>query len=128
MMDCANTAQLAQRFSDAIEATDLQALEQIYAPDAVIWYNFDNSEHTRAENIAVIATFPRLFSAFKYTQVRRNYFEGGFVQQHVVRATRVSGESFAVPACMVVRVRGDRIVRLDEYFDSAQDARRPEDR
>jgi len=29
---------------------------------------------------------------------------------------------------MVVRVRGDRIVRLDEYFDSAQDARRPEDR
>jgi uncharacterized protein len=119
-------AQLADRFCAAIETADLQALRAIYATDAVIWHNYNSAETTAAQNIAVIGTFPALFDSFAYTEIRREFFTNGFVQQHVARGRKKSGETFAVPVCMVVRVRGEHIVRIDEYFDSAHDAR-PED-
>ena len=45
--------------------------------------------------------------------------EGGFVQQHLMTATKHSGEVLAWPVCIVVRIENDRIVRLDEYIDRA---------
>ena len=52
-------------------------------------------------------------------------FEGGAVQQHVLRGTRRStGEEVALHACVVIAVDDQgRISRLDEYFDSAEAAR-----
>jgi ketosteroid isomerase-like protein len=122
------TAQLADEYFAAVESADLDALQRIYAADAIIWHNYDNMETSKQANIAVVAAFPKLFKSFSCTDVRRAYFDGGFVQQHVVRGVKASGEPFAVPACMVVAVRGDEIVRVDEYFDSAQDARPPDAR
>lgn len=50
-------------------------------------------------------------------------FEGGAVQQHVLRGTRVStGEEVALHACVVIAVEDGKITRLDEYFDSAEAA------
>ncbi len=123
-----NTAisRLADRFCAAIETADLQSLRAIYATDAIIWHNYNGHETTAEQNIAVIGTFPTLFDSFAYTQIRRELFATGFVQQHVARGRKKSGEAFAVPVCMVVRIRGEQIVRVDEYFDSAHDAR-PDD-
>ena len=117
------TSQLAERFCTAIETADLQALQDLYAADAVIWHNYDGIETTAAQNIAVIGTFPELFESFAYTDIRREIFAGGFVQQHICRGRKKTGATFAVPVCMVVRLRGEQIVRVDEYFDSAHDAR-----
>jgi ketosteroid isomerase-like protein len=36
---------------------------------------------------------------------------------------RRGGEAFGVPVCVVIAVSDGRIARIDEYFDSAQDAR-----
>lgn len=123
MAKYARTAELADRYFAAVEAADLETLRQIYAADAKIWHNYDNAEQSREANIATVATFPKLFKSFRCSEVRRSYFDGGFVQQHVVCGEKATGEPFAVPACMVVAVQDDQIVRVDEYFDSAQDAR-----
>ena len=128
MIDIESMQTLANRFFDAIERVDRQALEDSYTADAVVWHNYDNVEQPRDENIAMLMNFPQFFKSFKYTDVRRSFFEGGFVQQHVCRGVKVNGESFAVPNCMVVTVRGGRIARIDDYFDSAQDARPREER
>jgi ketosteroid isomerase-like protein len=114
---------LADRFVAAVENSDAAALDAIYAPDAVVWRNYDRRAQPRDENIAGIAKFPELFKAFKYTDIRRDFFPGGFVQQHVVTGIKAGGEAFRVPVCMVIAVSGGRIARIDEYFDSAQDAR-----
>ena len=56
-----------------------------------------------------------------YDDRRVEVFPGGFVQQHVLRGTRVQdGVRVHLPACIVCAVKDGRITRLDEYFDSAR--------
>ena len=114
---------VANRFFAAIEAADCKALDEIYTADAVVWHNYDNVEQPRDANIAMLSTFPQMFKSFSYTKIRREFFDGGFVQQHVCKGVKASGEAFEVPNCMVVTMRGGKIARIDDYFDSAQDAR-----
>ncbi len=123
MPDFESMNRLAERFFDAIERADGKALDSIYTPDAVVWHNYDNIEQSRDDNIAMLMTFPQMFRTFKYDKIRRSFFEGGFVQQHVCAGVKSDGNAFAVPNCMVVSVRGGQIARVDDYFDSAQDAR-----
>jgi ketosteroid isomerase-like protein len=111
---------LAQRFFDAIEAGDIEAAGRCYAPDAVIWHNFDNLEQTREQNLAVLAGMPRRLCDCVYADRRVAVLAGGFVQQHVLHATRkFDGARLAMPAAIVCRVNDGRITRLDEYLDSA---------
>ena len=46
---------LANDFLDAIERGDLEAVQKVYAPDAVIWHNFDNLEQRVADNLKMLA-------------------------------------------------------------------------
>jgi ketosteroid isomerase-like protein len=114
---------LADRFVAAIETADVAALDAIYTKDAVVWHNYDRLEQARDRNIATIAMFPKLFESFTYADIRRNFFEHGFVQRHVASGIKMDGTAFRVPVCIVATVRGDQIARIDEYFDSRQDAR-----
>ncbi len=123
MSDTDAIGRLADRFVTAVENSDVESLDGIYTADAVVWRNYDRRAQPRDENIAGISKFPKLFKAFKYTEIRRDFFSGGFVQQHVVCGIKAGGEAFRVPVCMVVTVSDGRIARIDEYFDSAQDAR-----
>ncbi len=122
-MNTDSMQRVADRFAAAVENADRGALEALYASDAIVWHNYDNREKSRDDSIAAITNFPKLFKSFKYTNVRRAFFEGGFVQQLVVRGVKADGQAFAVPVCMVIALRGEQITRIDEYFDSAQDAR-----
>jgi uncharacterized protein len=126
--DADSMSGLADRFFRAIETTDRQMLEALYTPDAVVWHNYDDREQSRDENISMLMRFPQMFKSFKYDNIRRACFAGGFVQQHVCRGIKANGEAFAVPNCMVITVRGNQIARIDDYFDSAQDARPSEQR
>ncbi len=110
---------LAQRFFDAIEAGDLDAVRAIYAPDAIIWHNNDEKETSVAENLAILANFVKYLPKRAYKDRRVSTFPGGFVQQHVLNVERRDGKAFALPACLVCRVENGRIARLDEYLDSA---------
>jgi ketosteroid isomerase-like protein len=44
------------------------------------------------------------------------------VQQHVLRGVAPNGTALEIPACIVCTVRDGRIVRLEEYLDSAHTA------
>jgi ketosteroid isomerase-like protein len=109
---------VASRFFAAIEAGDTEALRGIYAPDAVVWHNTDEIEQAVEENLVVLQWVHKHVKGWRYDDVRRTTFEGGFVQQHVGKGTAPSGLPFAMPACIVGHVDGGRVTRIEEYIDS----------
>lgn len=110
--------QVADALVSAIEAGDAEAVRSIYAEDARIWHNFDNVEQTVDENVATLGWLVSRLPERRYEVVRRERLEDGFLQQHVLRGRTRGGDEFSLPACIVCRVDGDRITRLDEYLDS----------
>ena len=114
--------QLLDRIIAAAEAGDPADLFDIYAPDGVIWHNHDGVEQTVEENARTLRAIAKRVSDRRYTERRIQLFDGGVVQQHVLRGTNVrSGEPVELHACVVVTVNEDgRITRLDEYIDSAE--------
>jgi ketosteroid isomerase-like protein len=111
--------QLAERLFGAIMAGDVEAVRSLYAPDAVIWHNIDRVEQSAEQNLRVLHWVVRHISNLRYEEVRRQRTEHGFVQQHVLRGSAPNGHEVEVPACLVGTVRDGRIVRLEEYLDSA---------
>ncbi len=119
-MTDAEMAALAKRFFDCIERGDVDGLIACYAADAEIWHNTDGQVQGPEENRATLTGLVRYFADRFYDERRLDVFADGFVQQHVLRATRVrDGAKVALAACIVCRVKDGRITRLDEYFDSA---------
>lgn len=114
---------VADEIFGAIEAGDVDAVRAVYAPGAVIWHNTDGVEQTVDENLRVLGWMAASFSTRSYEQVRRHEWEGGFVQQHVLRLTAADGRQIELPACIVATVAEGKITRIDEYLDSAHVAR-----
>ena len=118
-MDEAAMRTLAQRFFDAVEAGDLEAVGQAYAPDAVIWHNTDGVETTREANLETLQGFVRLVPERRYVNRRVQVSHAGFTQQHLLEGVRRDGAKVSLACCIVCEVQDGRITRLDEYFDSA---------
>ena len=116
----AEVAALARRFFDAIEAGDFAVVADCYADDAVIWHNTDRLDSTKAENLEVLTNFVKNVPVRRYEDRRLVVNADGFVQQHVLVCPRADGTRRELPAAIVCEVKGGRITRLDEYFDSAQ--------
>ena len=110
---------IAERLFTAIEAGDVDAVRDLYADDIVVWHNNDGTTQDKETNLRVLGWLTCHLRDLRYTEVVRREFPGGFVQQHVLRATTESGDALEVPACVVLAVSGDRVVRIDEYLDSA---------
>jgi ketosteroid isomerase-like protein len=120
MMDDPTPEEIADAFFAGIEAGDIAAVRAIYAPDARIWHNTDGVTQSVAENLAVLEAFVARTSTRTYSARRLNTFPGGFVQRHVLVATRADGRTDQLAAAVVCDIQGGRIVQLDEYFDSEQ--------
>jgi ketosteroid isomerase-like protein len=117
--------QLLDRIIAAAQAGDPADLFNVYAPGAVIWHNNDGVEQTVEQNAKVLRRISERVTDREYTERRIQLFDGGVVQQHVLRGTNVrSGEPVELHACVVVSVNEDGLItRLDEYIDSAEAAR-----
>jgi ketosteroid isomerase-like protein len=113
---------LADRFLTGVQAGDQDGVRACYAPDAIIWHNFDGVEQTVDQNMRSLRWFARTLRDRRYRILRRAAIKDGFVQQHVLEATLPDGTAWAMPACVVATVRDGLIVRLDEYLDSAHAA------
>jgi ketosteroid isomerase-like protein len=109
----------AKRFFDAIEQGDVDVVRDSYTPDVGIWHNFDDKVQSRDENVATLTAMVGRISDRSYDERRVEVFDGGFLQQHVLRGTRKDGSRVSLPACIICRLRDGRIARLDEYLDSA---------
>jgi ketosteroid isomerase-like protein len=114
------TLELADRFFAAIPKGDAATLRRLYAPDAVIWHNFDQKAQSVDENLRVLEWIAANVRNLRYEEVRRIVTPQGWVQQHVLRGTAPNGKPLEVPACIVFSVRAGRVARLDEYLDTAQ--------
>ena len=114
------TLELADRFFTAIPKGDLETVRAIYAPDALIWHNNDQTTQSVEQNLQVLAWVTKNIAGLRYEEIRRHVTPGGFVQQHVLRGTAPNGKPLEVPACILCSVKDGRITRLDEYLDSAQ--------
>jgi len=112
--------ELADRFFAAIPKGDLETVRALYAPDALIWHNNDQTTQNVEQNLAVLGWVTKNISGLRYEEIRRHVTPSGFVQQHVLRGTAPNGKPLEVPACILCTVVNGRITRLDEYLDSAQ--------
>jgi ketosteroid isomerase-like protein len=111
---------VAEALFAAVERGDVDAVAALYTDDAVHWHNFDGIAQPRDQTLLVLAWMARNLTGLRYEEVKRYEIDGGFVQQHVLRATTPSGKELSVPCCMVVQLHHGKIVRVDEYLDSAQ--------
>lgn len=110
---------VAAKFFAAIEAGDIDALRSLYSPDAKIWHNTDQIDQSVDENLVVLGWVIHNVKGWRYEDVRRTSYEGGFVERHVGKGIAPSGLPFAMPACIVGEVDGGRVTRIEEYIDSA---------
>jgi ketosteroid isomerase-like protein len=103
----------------AIERGDLAAVRELYSPDVQIWHNVTGKTQTREENLKLLRFFTGRLSERRYEVLARDFFEGGFVQRHVLHGKLASGELVAAPVCIVIYVSRGKIERLYEYLDPA---------
>ncbi|MFW2828776.1 nuclear transport factor 2 family protein [Sphingomonas sp. ID0503] len=112
--------QAADALGAVIEARDTAGLQSLYAEDIAIWHGVTNVEQSKAENIALLDQVFRITSRLRYADIRRFRIEDGIVQQHSLVGAFADGTPTPdLHACLVLKLRGDQIVRIDEYFDSA---------
>src|SRR5271169_5754121 len=106
-----STRQLAESFFNAIERGDLAAVQAIYAPDAIIWHNTDGRAMQAEENLETLESFISHVPERRYTRRRLDVFEGGFVEQHLLKGTLPDGREVSLSACVVCKVRDGKITR-----------------
>ncbi|MBJ7340104.1 nuclear transport factor 2 family protein [Mycolicibacterium sp.] len=111
---------VADRLFSAIEHGDYEAVEQLWAEDVLVWHSGDAADNDRVRALKVIRWFIGTTTTRSYDILDRQFFDGGFVQQHVLRADGRHGASISLRVCIVIKIAADGlIVRIDEYFDPA---------
>ena len=110
---------IASEFFAAIERADLNAVRELYSPQVEVWHNVTGQSQTREENLALLRYFTGRVSELRYEVLAREFFQGGFVQRHILHGKLESGDPIAAPVCLIVYISADRIDRLFEYLDPA---------
>ncbi|MCA9510851.1 MAG: nuclear transport factor 2 family protein [Myxococcota bacterium] len=113
-----DAASVARRLIDCVTRGDLDGVDALYHDDIRCWRNLDGRELVKKQALKIVR-FLGTLQGLRYDDVRIAPTPGGFVQQHTLCCTGPKGEDVRVPACLVARVDGGRIVRIDEYVDSA---------
>ncbi|MDF1691468.1 MAG: nuclear transport factor 2 family protein [Zhongshania sp.] len=102
----------------AIAGRDINRLRNIYDDKVVVWHSATGQAQTKEENCALLAKLFTISAELGYHSIQRHAIEGGVVQQHCLKGRFNDGtEMPALHACMVIKVEGGKIIRIDEYFD-----------
>jgi ketosteroid isomerase-like protein len=114
------TIAVADQLFGAIERGDYEAVENLWTDDVLVWHSGDPKDNRRTRALKVIRWFMDVTETRSYEILDRQFFEGGFVQQHILRAGRSGESSIEMRVCIVIKVNtGGLITRIDEYFDPA---------
>jgi ketosteroid isomerase-like protein len=117
-----DTDAVANQLFNAIERGDFEAVERLWTDDVLVWHSGDPKDNQRARALRVIRWFMDATSRRSYEILDRQFFDGGFVQQHVLRASRSDDGSVSMEmrVCIVIKVNAHGLItRIDEYFDPA---------
>jgi ketosteroid isomerase-like protein len=111
---------VANQLFGAIERGDYEAVENLWTDDVLVWHTGDPKDNQRTRALKVIRWFMDVTVTRSYEILDRQFFDGGFVQQHVLRARRSDDVSIGMRVCIVIKVNNDGLItRIDEYFDPA---------
>jgi ketosteroid isomerase-like protein len=109
---------LADRLFAAIERADTAAVRQMWSEDIAVWKSAEPEDQVKERAFKVISWFIDATTERRYEILDRQFFDGGFVQQHILHATGRNGESISMRVCIVIKVGADGLIsRIDEYFD-----------
>jgi ketosteroid isomerase-like protein len=109
---------LAHAVYDAAQAGDQALFLSYFAPDCVVWHNFDQVEQPIKEAAAALAAMAQHFSSLTYEERRYIPAPDGAVIQHVSRATLKDGRTVSIPTMQRMYISNGRIRRIEEYFDT----------
>jgi ketosteroid isomerase-like protein len=113
-------ADVAQRLFAAIEEGDADAVGALWDDDVLVWKSAEPQEQVKKRALRVIFWFMDTTTERRYEILDRQYFDGGFVQQHVLHAKGRNGGSISMRVCIVIKVGANGLIsRIDEYFDPA---------
>jgi ketosteroid isomerase-like protein len=119
-MPAADAEAIADRLFQAIENGDIGTVERLWDDDVVVWKVADR-DRDRQRALRVIAWFIDATTDRRYEIVDRQFFAGGFVQQHILHANGRNGGSISMRVCIVIKVGANGLItRIDEYFDPAE--------
>ena len=110
---------LANELRGRIETGDVQGVDALYDDRAIVWRNVDNRELVKKQMLKVIEFLATQVTELRYEDVRVQATDTGYVQQHTLRCIAANGQAVEARACLVVTVEGGKVLRLDEYLDSA---------
>ena len=116
-MNFSDKSALANQFMTALEQADESAIRRCYADNAAIWHNFDGLEQTVEDNIASLHWLRGHLVDIRYADVVHSDIADGLLQRHVMTGKTASGESLAMPACVIFTIEDGRMTRLEEYLD-----------
>ena len=118
--DTQAVADVADRLFGAIERGDTALVAQLWDDDIVVWKVADR-DRDRERALRVIAWFVDRTTDRRYEVLDRQFFDGGFVQQHILHADGRSGGSISMRVGIVIKVGANGLIRrIDEYFDPAE--------
>jgi ketosteroid isomerase-like protein len=110
---------LARRYIDATGACDLETLVELMAPDSVVWHNHDDREVDAATTARSLGWLHRSVPDLAWETTGLFATTKGFVWQAVLTGDAPQGP-LRLHSCVVATVSGaGRIVRVEEYLDSA---------
>ena len=111
---------LCHALLDAIERSDIAAVDACYAPDMTMWFNVTGQESSREENLNALTAGKGLHRRRTYNDRQINTFDDGFVAQYTCHVVAHNGARVALSACLVAEVHDGKIVKLFEYLDSGK--------
>ena len=81
--------EIAKRFFRAIEENNIEAVRNIYAPNAIRRHNFKGVEdrdkgQSVEENLELLRTMPNRIKGVKYKLFQLEETQTGFIQQHAL--------------------------------------------
>ncbi len=87
----------------------------------LVWKSAQPEDQAKKRALRVIAWFMDTTTERCYEILDRQFFDGGFVQQHVLHATGRNGGSISLRVCLVIKLGANGLInRIDEYFDPAE--------
>jgi ketosteroid isomerase-like protein len=112
---------VADRLFTAIERGDAATVEALWADDVAVWKSAEPEHQDKKRALRVISWFMGITTSRRYEVLDRRFFDGGFVQQHVLHATGKAGGSISMRVCIVITVGAHGLITtIDEYFDPAE--------
>jgi ketosteroid isomerase-like protein len=111
---------VADRLFTAIEAGDVAAVAAMWSDDVTVWHSGDKRPAEKARAMRVIDWFVSASADRHYEILDRQFFAGGFVQQHVLSGKARDGTPYSLRVGIIIRVGPDGLItRIDEYLDPA---------